>query len=141
MDAHYRQNFPSLANVAAKKTSEADDRYNCIAWAFGDNGNRWWWPSPRCYWPLNPAGKSVAEAFADWFQADGWEETPSEVVEVGYQKVALFALNGKPTHGARLLPNGLWTSKLGADIDLSHALSDLVGPKYGEVHKIYRKRV
>ena len=25
-------------------------RYNCIAWAFGDD-TRWWWPAYGAFWP------------------------------------------------------------------------------------------
>jgi len=57
------------------------------------------------------------------------------------EKIALYALQGVPSHAARLLANGLWTSKLGADIDLSHDLSELEGPRYGQVIKIYCKTI
>jgi hypothetical protein len=79
------------------------------------------------------------EAFEDWFAADGWEETTDQSVEEGKQKVALFALNGEPTHAARLVAQDQWTSKLGAHIDLTHAFDDLDGPNYGAVIKIYVK--
>jgi hypothetical protein len=81
------------------------------------------------------------QAFEAWFAADGWEETGNDQIQDGYEKIALFVLGDQPTHAARLLPTGVWTSKLGQDIDLSHALGDLDGPKYGAVVKIYRKPV
>ena len=87
------------------------------------------------------AGKSVADAFEEWFDVDGWTETADPSPENGYDKIAVFAKNGKPTHAARLLTNGFWTSKLGPNIDLSHGLYDLVGPEYGQVWKIYRKSI
>jgi len=37
--------FPELAAGRLNVTSEADPRYNCIAWAAGTN-QCWWWPFP-----------------------------------------------------------------------------------------------
>ena len=138
MDELFKSDFPKLANVAAKKTSEADTRYNCIAWVFGDN-RRWWWPSTRAYWPMDTAGKTVIEAFEEWFDRDGWEPITSLEFEAGFTKIALFAKDGHPTHAARQLKNGLWTSKLGQNIDIVHKHDELDGPKYGAVTRIYRK--
>jgi hypothetical protein len=49
----------------------------------------------------------------------------------GEEKICLYAKNGKPTHAARQLSNGRWTSKLGPDEDVEHDLSDLEGRRYG----------
>lgn len=139
MDAIFEPHFPSLKNVAQKKTSEPTPVYNCIAWAFGDDKRHWWPNQLRSYWPMDAANLSRLEAFEAWFLADGWQETESPEIEGGYQKVALYAKDGDPTHAARLLQSGVWTSKLGGNIDLSHQLSDLIGPAYGEVLRIYKK--
>lgn len=41
--------------------------------------------------------------------------------EVGFQKVAIYVdSKGIPTHAARQLLNGQWTSELGQDIDVRH---------------------
>lgn len=141
MDARYKGHFPNLAAVQQKKTSEVDARYNCIAWAFGDNLRHWWPNKKRSYWPTNCSGRTTLEAFEDWFNSDGWVETCSIEYEAGAEKVALYTLNGEPTHAARLLPNGLWTSKLGPDIDLAHSFNDLDGPTYGNPARIFMKRL
>lgn len=138
MDALYKQSFPDLVDVSAKKTSEKTDRYNCIAWAFKDT-RRSWWPNRRTYWPIKTFGFTPLHSFEIWFKHDGWEECFDTCIEDGYVKIALYTLNGAPTHAARQLGNGLWTSKLGPDIDLTHALSDLSGPSYGAPFKYYRK--
>jgi hypothetical protein len=78
-------------------------------------------------------------AFEELFAAEGWEETLDRGVEVGFERIALYALRGIPTHACRQLENGIWTSKLGQYIDLSHELDELEGPEYGEVAKIFRK--
>ena len=45
------------------------------------------------------------------------------------EKVAIFvsARTGAPTHAARQLPSGQWTSKLGAGIDIVHDDLEAVG--------------
>jgi hypothetical protein len=131
--------FPNLVDPLSKKTSDEDDNYNCIAWAFGDHQKNWWPNNVGYHWPLNAISKTDMQAFEEWFAQDGWEESSDPLIEAGYEKVALYSLNGQPTHAARLLDSGLWTSKLGKHVDLSHDLNELSGPKYGQVHKIYRK--
>jgi hypothetical protein len=138
MAINFATEFPKLTDVLSKKTSEIDIRYNCIAWAFGDN-SRHWWPNPRTFWPVHTQNMQALECFINWFAIDGWEETPERSYEQGYTKIALYTLNKQPTHASRLLPSGKWTSKLGGNIDLSHEIDDLDGPSYGSVYKIYKK--
>jgi hypothetical protein len=73
------------------------------------------------------------------FESLGYQLCEHGHLEAGFAKVAIYALDGKPAHAARQLPDGRWTSKLGRDIDIAHSLSGLVGPAYGEV-AIYVKR-
>jgi hypothetical protein len=55
-------------------------------------------------------------------------------IQPGLEKIALFAdANGLPTHAARQLANGRWTSKLGKAEDIEHELRDLEGNFYGSV--------
>tara|TARA_R110002124_G_scaffold262626_1_gene428743 strand:+ start:1231 stop:1656 length:426 start_codon:yes stop_codon:yes gene_type:complete len=140
MDERFKTHFPNLSDVAKKKTSESNPNYNCIAWAFKDN-RRFWWPDRRAYWPMDITGLNQLVAFERLFAAQGWEKTNDSNVEPNYEKVALFALNGIPTHAARLLENGYWTSKLGVEIDISHGLRELDGPAYGTILQIYRKAI
>lgn len=50
------------------------------------------------------------------------------------RKLAIFVNDqGTPTHAARQLPDGWWTSKLGRQIDIEHELSAIEGPAYGKV--------
>ena len=78
-------------------------------------------------------------AFEELFLAEGWQETTERGPEDGFEKIALYTLNGIPTHACRLLDSGMWTSKLGLNIDLSHEVDELEGPEYGQIAKIYRK--
>jgi hypothetical protein len=141
MPIDLRNKFPRIADIHSKKTSDRDDYYNCIAWAFKDNQRNWWPNHKQSYWPVNASNLTTMEAFEAWFTEDGWEETSEYELEVGYEKIALYALNGVPTHAARLLDNGTWTSKLGRYIDISHEATELEGPKYGQLHKVYRKPI
>ena len=52
-------------------------------------------------------------------------------MQSGFDKIALYATWAGPTHAARQLPNGLWTSKLGPDADIEHTLEGLNTPMYG----------
>ena len=134
----FDRDFPDLTDISSKTTSSTDPKYNCVAWAFKDN-KRWWWPSPRAYWPSAFSGLTAIQAFESWLDADGWEPTDNSEFEKGIEKLALYTKEGSPTHMARMLENGSWTSKLGQSIDISHELNDLEGPAYGSVRQLYRK--
>jgi hypothetical protein len=57
-----------------------------------------------------------------------------------FERVAVFVDGGgAPTHVARLLPSGRWSSKLGEWIDIEHDLSALEGPAYGRVASVMRR--
>jgi hypothetical protein len=76
----------------------------------------------------------TVEAFQMAFATLGYNERTDASEEPGKQKIAVFAsTEGKPTHAARQLPGGWWTSKLGQQIDIEHELSAIQGPIYGTV--------
>jgi hypothetical protein len=123
--------FPSL-NGNYQKTSDETKNYNCIAWAAGDS-KRWWWPDHLgfYYWPKSVRREEQISAFIDAFKSLGFELCDSCAHEHGIEKVAIYALLGVPTHAARQLPSGIWTSKMGQGIDISHELNAVKGQKYG----------
>ena len=126
--------FPRLRDATYKITSPAQADYNCIAWAAGDN-SRWWEPDPfgQYYWPEGVPREYIVEVYAEVFQRLGFEECQDATFEVGVEKVAIFALDGSPTHAARQLEDGTWTSKLGQLEDIEHRDLDQVGEgDYGE---------
>jgi len=139
MDRELKRKFPNLVDLS-RKTSEEDEKYNCIAWAFGHT-NKIWWPAkaPRVHWPISYKGLTAMQAFQAWLTHDGWEGTLDATFDPKFKKIALYTLYGEPTHAAKLIGDGTWSSKLGLFIDLSHTLADLVGPEYGSVFGIYRK--
>lgn len=134
--------FPRLADGDYQITSPHDPDYNCIAWAVGDISH-WWWPGPnldREFWPPDLAREVTCPAFESMFALLGYAPSDNEEWENGFEKVALFAdANNKPTHAARQLANGRWTSKLGKMEDLEHDLHDLEGTVYGVVVVIMKR--
>jgi len=79
------------------------------------------------------------EAFVQLFQSLGYEQCSHGELEPGFEKVSIFALNDRPTHAARQLRDGRWTSKLGRDVDITHVPRGLEGSTYGKV-AVYLKR-
>jgi hypothetical protein len=72
-------------------------------------------------------------AFLDVYRLSGYESCSGWTMEDGYEKIALYAdSSGLPTHAARQLPGGRWTSKLGRHVDIEHAdRYALQGSDYG----------
>jgi hypothetical protein len=132
--------FPGLRNQPYQITSPRDGDYNCIGWAAGDDRN-WWWPDQagEDTWPASVARVETIEAFRDTFATLGYEVCNDDRLEAGYEKIALFALQGAPKHAARQLANGRWTSKLGEMEDIDHALNDLTGMVYGSVVLVMKR--
>ena len=85
-----------------------------------------------------PLEESLA-AFAAAFATLGYAPCAGEEAEPGFERVALFAHAGVPTHAARQLPSGRWTSKLGLREDIEHELHALDGDLYGSVVAIFKR--
>ncbi len=136
MVEHIKALFPKLGTSSFRVTSLRDPVYNCIAWAAGVT-NHWWWPlenPAEAHWPDGLARVRTREAFCAAFATLGYVDCSGEDAEPGFEKVALFAdALDRPTHAARQLPSGRWTSKLGKAEDIEHDLHDLEGDLYGIV--------
>ncbi|MHB1559374.1 MAG: DUF7689 domain-containing protein [Isosphaeraceae bacterium] len=137
--------FPKLAETPHRITSAYDPRYNCIAWAAGDR-RRWWEPDEDGdrYWPPDAPREYSPESYIRAFESIGFERCESTHSEPGYEKVAVFANEGGPTHAARQLSGGTWSSKLGVFEDIEHQLEALAGnegEEYGSVVQILRRRI
>lgn len=129
--------FPKLAETPYQVTSQPTPNYNCIAWAAGDD-TYWWWPGK--FWPRDVPAKVTRVAFIKAFAERGFEPCDGPDLEEGFEKVCLYEKLGRPTHAARQLPNGSWTSKLGQEHDICHELQGLEGNKYGHP-SVYLKRL
>ncbi len=125
--------LPRLTANNCRETSPAAWEYNCVAWAAGVT-DAWWWPAPGRYWPANVPRDEPLAAFLAAFATLGYAPGASPALEPGVEKVALYAAQGVPTHAARQLPGGTWTSKLGPAVDIEHTTpEDVGGGVYGEV--------
>lgn len=121
--------FPGLGQSPFEITSAQDRSYNCIAWAAGQSQKFWWPGFPD--WP-SPNRKVTRANFIRVFQKLGYDVCDNPEPEDGFEKIALYEKDGSPTHAARLLADGKWTSKLGQSNDISHSLNALNGDQYGE---------
>ncbi|WP_419862312.1 DUF7689 domain-containing protein [Candidatus Palauibacter sp.] len=114
-----------------------------MAWAAGaTNAN--WWPGRRSYyfWPRNVRCDGTVEALVEMFESRGYEICSDASLEDGYEKIAIYADGrGYPTHAARQLETGAWTSKLGGLEDIEHdTVDDVNGPDYGAPVCFMRQR-
>ena len=76
----------------------------------------------------------TAAAFVAALATLGYQLCEGEALEPAFERIALFAdAEGRPTHAARQLPSGVWTSKLGKAEDIEHRLRDLEAVLYGTV--------
>ena len=134
------QYFPGLLEAPWRVTSPASAKYNCIAWAAGDS-TRWWWPSPTevGYWPDQVPRQETIQSFFALFLFLGFEPCDSALPEAGIEKIALYGKGSRPTHAARQIDTGLWTSKLGPLEDIEHSLESLESEVYGVVVQVFRR--
>jgi hypothetical protein len=143
MDAlheRFRGALPRLTPDNYRVSSLASEQYNCIAWA-ANQIDIWWWPVEGRYWPEGLPREETIEAFQAAFDTLGYVPGPDAGHVEGWEKVALYAVGGKPTHAARQLPNGWWTSKLGPNFDIEHLSPEIVGGGvYGDVVVILGRR-
>lgn len=106
--------FPNLKQNHYKVTSPYDPSYNCIAWAADDNCT-WWEPDPMgiYYWPRRIPRKYSVESYRAAYERMGYKIISEDSLESNCKKVAIFSNEGVPTHVARQLESGYWTSKIG----------------------------
>jgi len=118
-------------------TSDEAIDYNCLAWAAGEDKRRWE-PDPMqiYYWPPKAPRLWTLDAFIKAYETIGFVVCQDGTPEVGFIKIALFVdVRTIPTHAARLLPTGRWTSKCGDLEDIEHDLTEVCGPplNYGDI--------
>ena len=133
--------FPKLQHAHYRITSPPERRYNCIAWAAA-NPSDWWWPEPEgpAHWPPGVARALTLAAFHQAFATLGYEPCDNAELEPGFEKIAMYArADGIPTHAARQLQAGPWTSKLGRMEDIEHELGDLTGTLYGSIVLVLKR--
>jgi hypothetical protein len=138
--------FPDLGKGFWEKTSDPDPKYNCIAFAAGRTDVFWWpddYPDEESdYWPHGITREETVAAFAQLFQSLGYDICVDGDLESGYEKISIYALADVPTHAARQLKTGQWTSKLGVEEDIVHETAKAIaGPCYGSVVQYMRRAI
>jgi hypothetical protein len=137
---HLERVFPKLAAAGYEKTSEQTGyppkpgAYNCIAWAADDARRGFWWPHEDAYWPFWSEKNPTISCFVKTFRWLGYVVCKNSRLEIGFEKVALYAIGPEPKHMARQLRDGTWTSKCGGDEDITHFTLDALesyGPPTG----------
>ena len=136
--------FPGLVETGYEVTSPSDPRYNCFAWAAGDQ-SRWWQPPSLLdggyYWPSKETRQNRA-AVVKAYETLGFRRCDDGATEPGWARIALFEREEVITHAARQLPDGRWTSKLGTQQDIAHQLQALDGTQeYGNVVVFLKRRL
>lgn len=141
MEIKFENDFPNSVNEPFIKTSEQTPTYNCIAWAAGDN-SRWYEPDMfgQYYWPNSIPRQYTIEAYIMVYESIGFRRCENAAYEDGYEKVAVFAKEGMPTHAAKQLPDGNWSSKLGMNVDVSHSIKSIIGGTYGNVVQYLKRK-
>lgn len=132
-----QRDHPYLNAGNCQITSPATNAYNCIAWAAG-NSRQWWDPHPLYHWPKGVPREVSLDAIFQVYERLGFTACVGGEPEEGFDKIAIFVKEvgplKVPTHAARQLDSGEWTSKMGPCEDISHKPVDAVsGPAYGEV--------
>lgn len=134
--------FPNLARSGYRLCSPPDPSYNCIAWAAGQSGPPWWWPDPLGvnWWPKGVPRVVTLGAFTAAYGTLGYQPCGLQSALIaGIEKIAIYTQQAIPTHAARQLPTGLWTSKIGQSVDIEHSLLALDGGLYGNVAVILQR--
>jgi hypothetical protein len=103
----------------------------------------WWWPDDLnlSFWPHGAPRELTPQAFEAAYGLVGYQRCADGALEPGFQKIAIFvSTDSRPTHAARQLPTGEWTSKLGSLEDITHvALDGVAGEEYGTVAFFLRR--
>lgn len=94
MNTDLTRAFPELVAQGYRECSPTSEKYNCIAWAAGQE-SQWWWPfqHPAYYWPEGIARVVTLDNFIQAFATLGYQVCATEDVETEFEKVALYALD------------------------------------------------
>lgn len=137
--------FPNLNENNYDVTSPQTASYNCIAWAAGEDGRKWWPDQFRIgYWPTGVSREETLDSFIAAYKTLGYRHADDGSLEDGYEKIVIYvkAMSTEPTHAAKQLSNGTWSSKLGDDHDIMHQTPELLnGRVYGVPTKYMKRKI
>lgn len=118
-------------------TSRATYQYNCIAFAMGMD-DRWVDAAdlPWHWWPPVEKGMTVGH-LVEAFRYFGFEECGmDDSIDEECDKIAIYQQAGNWTHAARIVDDGVYHSKFGANCDGRHSRGDVLQAKYGDVVRV-----
>ncbi len=140
MSASFFHHWPQSMFEPFVITSPKTSRYNCIAWAFEDDTKFYWPDDTKLYfWPSHVPREVTVEAFVKLYESINYKTCDNGDFEDGYNKIAIYSNNGKPTHAARQVNEKSWTSKLGIHEDVAHSIEAMQNGSYGNV-AVFMKR-
>ena len=131
--------------------SDTNVFYNCIGFAIGYE-DVWVAPSQRqsipwFWWPDNVPFDDNPNSLIAAFHYFGFEECENDIIEKGYEKVALYSKDGKWKHAARIIGDNLYHSKLGECYDIYHRGGDVLdkaknpSDSYGTPYKFMKRKL
>ncbi|KAB2922014.1 MAG: hypothetical protein F9K22_12665 [Bacteroidetes bacterium] len=133
------QDWPNLYDTSYRETSLETIEYNCAAFAIGrtdivvDSYGYWW--------PDDLVRDHKIESYAEFFKKYGFIETANGDLELGFDKICLFADGGGLfTHVAIQQSSGYWKSKMGDYEDIEHYTVNAVSGRLYGSPQIYMKR-
>src|SRR3990170_7159474 len=80
--------FPQLATEPYLRTSPCSMNYNCIAYAAGDETQRWD-PNQGWHWPAGVPRQATVAAFTRLFAQLNYRRCNGPGLEVGFEKIAI----------------------------------------------------
>jgi hypothetical protein len=135
--------FPNLAISGYRRRSDCTTRYNCLAWALGDD-SKWWEPDPYdlLYWPPDIPRNYAVRNYIEVCKKHGYQRCRDGKPEAGYEKLVIFTERHEFRHIARQRENGIWTSKLGPLEDIDHNNIDAFdGSSYGRPTIFLKRKI
>lgn len=83
---------------------------------------------------------ATLNAYMEAYALQGYQPCADHHLEQGFDKIAIFTKDAVPSHAAKQLETGAWTSKLGQSFDIQHnSLLGVAGDEYGRVAQIMKR--
>lgn len=121
--------FPGLRGTNWVIKSRRTKRYNCFAWAARERHRRWDF-GKGAYWPKSVRKLRGIAYLVAAFRVEGFvpcSRADCQSYDEHFDRIVLYEKYADGEHAARLLHNGMWSSKLGDDVDIQHPTPEAVG--------------
>ena len=105
--------YPRLRDANGEITTRPDPRYNCVAWAVGDDTIPWVADpgivdDPELkrygYWPPDAPRDDTLKGWIRMFGTLGYRRCRNWEFEPGYEKVAIYGTPARPEQAGRAIP-------------------------------------